>query len=107
MRGRVSRFSSSEPCTITGCMPKIDRCIELAPFIPAPDAATSSSSSDASVMPKPCPPYSSGVVMPEPAAVGERLVELGRELVRRGPWSSSTGRRTCAASSATAWRIVA
>ena len=64
MRGRFSRFSSSEPCTITGCMPKIDRCIELAPFIPAPEADTSSSSSAASVMPKPCPPYSSGMVMP-------------------------------------------
>jgi hypothetical protein len=40
------------------------RCMELAPFMPAPEAETSSSSSEASVMPNPCPPYSSGVVMP-------------------------------------------
>jgi hypothetical protein len=45
-------------------MPKIDMCIELAPFIPAPLAATSSSRMEASVMPYPCPPYSSGVVIP-------------------------------------------
>jgi hypothetical protein len=49
-------------------MPKIDRCIELAAFIPPPDADTSSSSSEASVMPKPWPPYSSGVVMPSQPA---------------------------------------
>jgi hypothetical protein len=54
-------------------MPKIDRCIELAPFIPAPEAATSSSRSEASVIPKPCPPYSSGVVMPsQPASANAR-----------------------------------
>ena len=64
MRGSVRDLSSSDPCTITGCMPNIDMCIELAPFIPAPLAATSSSRSDASVMPNPWPPYSSGVVMP-------------------------------------------
>ena len=68
MRGRVACLSPSDPCTITGCMPKIDRCMELAAFIPPPDAATSSSSSDASVMPNPCPPYSSGVVMPSQPA---------------------------------------
>jgi hypothetical protein len=64
IRGRFCFFMSSEPCTITGCIPKIDRCIELAPFMPAPDADTSSSSRAASEMPNPCPPYSSGVVMP-------------------------------------------
>jgi hypothetical protein len=36
----------------------------LAPFMAAPDRATSSSSSVASVMPSPWPPYSSGIVMP-------------------------------------------
>ena len=45
-------------------MPKIDRWIELAPFMPPPERATSSSSSVASVMPRPWPPYSSGMVMP-------------------------------------------
>ena len=64
IRGRVAAFSSSEPCLTTGCMPKIDRWIALAPFIAAPERATSSSSSDASVMPRPWPPYSSGMVMP-------------------------------------------
>jgi hypothetical protein len=69
MRGSVSCLSSSEPCLITGCIPKIERCIELAPFMPAPDAATSSSSSDASRMPRPAPPNSSGVVIPiQPAS---------------------------------------
>ncbi len=73
MRGRVSRFIASDPCTITGCMPKIDMWTELAPFIAAPEAATSSSTSDASVMPNPWPPYSSGVVMPsQPASAKAR-----------------------------------
>ncbi|CNH20057.1 Uncharacterised protein [Mycobacterium tuberculosis] len=53
MRGNVRDLSSCDPCTITGCMPNIDMCIELAPFIPAPLAATSSSRIDASVMPNP------------------------------------------------------
>jgi hypothetical protein len=69
MRGRVAALSSADPCTMTGCMPKIDRCSELAAFIPPPEAETSSRSSAASVMPRPWPPYSGGVVMPsQPAA---------------------------------------
>ena len=64
MRGSVAAFSSSDPCLITGCMPKIDRWMELAAFIAAPERATSSSRIDASVMPSPWPPYSSGIVIP-------------------------------------------
>ena len=45
-------------------MPKIDVCSALHPFIAAPDAATSSSTIDASVMPCPPPPHSSGMAMP-------------------------------------------
>ena len=64
IRGSVRRLSSSEPCLITGCMPKIDRWMALAAFMPPPDLATSSIRIDASVIPNPCPPYSSGVVIP-------------------------------------------
>jgi hypothetical protein len=50
--------------------------------MPPPEAATSSMTIDASVMPKPWPPYSSGVVIPsQPAGLGERVVELRGELV--------------------------
>ena len=45
-------------------MPKIDRWMALAPFMHAPDAATSSRMIDASVIPAPPPPYSSGIAMP-------------------------------------------
>ena len=45
-------------------MPKIDRWMLLAPFMQAPEAATSSSTIEASVMPQPPPPYSAGMAMP-------------------------------------------
>jgi hypothetical protein len=45
-------------------MSKIDRSMALAPFMAAPEAATSSKMIDASVMPRPPPPYSSGIAMP-------------------------------------------
>ena len=48
----------------TGSIPKIDRWMAEQPFIAAPDAATSSSTIDASVMPRPPPPYCSGMAMP-------------------------------------------
>ena len=64
MRGRVLALSSSDPCLTTGCIPKIDMWMELAAFIPPPERATASASSVASVMPRPWPPYSSGMVMP-------------------------------------------
>ena len=49
---------------MTGPIPKIDRWMADAPFIAAPDAATSSTTIDASVTPRPPPPYSSGMAMP-------------------------------------------
>ena len=64
MRGRKRCFISSLPCLTTGCMPKIDMWMPLAPFIAAPLAETSSRMIDASVMPRPLPPYSSGMAMP-------------------------------------------
>ena len=64
IRGNVAAFISSEPKTTTGCMPKIDMWMALAAFIPPPERATSSARIVASVMPRPCPPYSSGIVMP-------------------------------------------
>ena len=62
--GRYFAFMSSEPYLTTGFMPKIDRCRALQPFMAAPEAATSSSTIDASVMPRSPPPYSSGMAMP-------------------------------------------
>ena len=71
MRGRYRARSSSLPYRTTGCIPKIDMWTALAPFIPAPDAATSSSTIEASSMPWPPPPYSSGIAIPTqpPAAI--------------------------------------
>ena len=60
----MAAFISSDPNTTTGCMPKIDRWMALAAFIPPPERATSSARIVASVMPSPWPPYSSGIVMP-------------------------------------------
>ena len=54
--GRKRCFISSVPWTTTGCMPKIDRCNADAPFMHAPDAATSSSTAAASRIPWPPPP---------------------------------------------------
>ena len=54
--GRYFCFISSLPCTTTGCMPNIDRCSADAPFMQAPDAATSPSTVAASRMPWPPPP---------------------------------------------------
>ena len=51
------------------------------PPMPAPDAAISRSTMAASVTPSPPPPYSSGIVRPEPAALDDRVVELPGELV--------------------------
>ena len=45
-------------------MPNTDRWIAEQPFIAAPDAAISSSTIDASVMPAPPPPNSSGIATP-------------------------------------------
>ena len=45
-------------------------------------------------MPNPWPPYSSGDGDAEPAAFGERVVELGRGTRAARPSPSSSGRRT-------------
>ncbi len=60
----TSFASSGEPWRRTGSIPKIDRWIAEQPFIAAPEAAISSSITDASVMPCPPPPNSSGMAMP-------------------------------------------
>ena len=62
--GRYVRFMASLPCFTTGFSPKMVRCKALAPFIPAPLAATSPSTRAASVIPRPPPPYSSGMAIP-------------------------------------------
>ena len=94
-RQRAPASSPREPCTITGCIPKIDRCIALAPFIAAPEAATSSSSSDASVIPNPLPPYSSGIVIPSQPAVARTRCRTPTGTRGRRPARTSTRRRTC------------
>ncbi len=63
-RVSTSLASSGDPWRRTGSIPKIDRWIAEQPFIAAPDAAISSSITDASVMPCPPPPNSSGMAMP-------------------------------------------
>ena len=62
--GRYVAFIASEPWWTTGFMPNTDRWIAEQPFRQAPDAAISSSRIDASVIPAPPPPYSSGMAMP-------------------------------------------
>ena len=49
--GRISAASSGEPYLRTGSIPKIDRWMAEQPFMAAPEAATSSSTIEASVMP--------------------------------------------------------
>ncbi len=63
-RGSTWATSSGEPWRRTGSRPKIDRWMAEHPFMAAPDAAISSSITDASVMPWPPPPNSSGMAMP-------------------------------------------
>jgi hypothetical protein len=62
--GRYFWRMASEPCFTTAFMPKTDVCSAEHPFMAAPEAATSSSTIDASVMPRPPPPYASGMAMP-------------------------------------------
>ena len=63
-RGRMSRRISSVACLVTMLKTKNEPCSALQPFMAAPEAAISSTISDASVMPRPLPPYSSGMLMP-------------------------------------------
>src|SRR5262249_27002371 len=48
----------------TGCRPKMFMCTADAPDIAAPDSAIACIIRAASVMPRPAPPYSSGIAMP-------------------------------------------
>ena len=69
--GRYVERISSLPWSTTGCIPKIDRWMADAPFMQAPEAATSSRTTAASETPRPPPPYSSGMAIPiqPPAAM--------------------------------------
>src|SRR5579875_991977 len=71
--GRKRRFKSSLPCTTTGIRPKIERCTALAAFI-APACAASLITSAAAVLRD---------RDAEIAGLGERAIELVRELVTR------------------------
>ena len=72
---------SSDPWRTTGSMPKIDRWMAEQPFIAAPDAATSSRTIDASVMPRPAAAVLLGDGDADPTPFGHRPVEVPRELV--------------------------
>ena len=66
--GRTRCFISAVPCRTTGLRPKMVRWSAVAPFIAAPEAEISSSRIEASVMPRPAPPYSGGMAMPSQPA---------------------------------------
>jgi len=57
-------FCSSVPNTTTGCRPKMFMCTADAPDRPAPVAEMVCIISAASLIPRPAPPYSSGMAMP-------------------------------------------
>ena len=62
--GSMRAFCSPVPATTTGLRPKMLRCTADAPLKAAPDSAMACIITDASVMPRPAPPYSSGIAMP-------------------------------------------
>jgi len=72
-RGRKRCFNCSEPCRMIGSKPKMPMCTALQAFIPPPEAEISYSTIDASVTPRPPPPYSSGMVMPSQPALATAL----------------------------------
>ena len=57
-------FCASVPKSTTGFNPKMFRCTAEAPDMPAPDSLIACIMIAASVMPRPEPPYSSGMQMP-------------------------------------------
>ena len=63
-RGRNVSRKRSLPNFTTGLSPNTVRCTAEHPFIAAPLAAISWSITAASVMPRPPPPYSSGIARP-------------------------------------------
>ena len=70
-RGRKVSLRRSLPNFTTGLSPNTVRCTAEQPFIAAPLAAISWSMTAASVMPRPPPPYSSGIASPNqpPSAI--------------------------------------
>jgi len=72
-------FCSAEPCTTTGCRPKMFMWIADAPDMPAPEAAIVRIMIAASVMPRPEPPTSVGIAMPsQPACANAAWKSCGK-----------------------------
>ena len=70
---------SSVPNTTTGLRPKMLMCIAEAPDMPAPDSAIACIMIAASVMPRPEPPYSSGMQMPsQPSSASASWKSCGK-----------------------------
>ena len=70
---------SSVPNTTTGLSPNTFMCTAEAPDMPAPDSAIVRIMIAASVMPRPEPPYSSGMQMPsQPASASARWKSAGK-----------------------------
>ena len=75
-------FCSGVPNTTTGFKPKMFMCTADAPEKPAPDSAMACIITAASVMPRPEPPYSSGIAMPSQPSLASA-------------WCSSDGKPPC------------
>ena len=75
--GSMRRRCSSVPNTTTGLSPNTFMWTADAPDMPAPDSEIVRIMIAASVMPRPEPPYSSGMQMPSQPASRQRLVEVG------------------------------
>ena len=68
MGGSQRRFCSSVPKATTGLSPNILIAIEAKPALAAPVSVIACTMVAASVMPRPEPPYSSGMAMPSQPA---------------------------------------
>ena len=81
--GSMRRFCASVPNTTTGLRPKMLRWMADAPDMQAPDSATACIRIAASVMPRPAPPYASGMAMPSqlPSAMAAKKAS-GKVAVR-------------------------
>jgi hypothetical protein len=76
--GSQRRFCSALPKTTTGCRPKMFMCTADAPDRPAPVAEMVCIIKAASLMPRPAPPYSSGIAMPsQPESASARWKSCG------------------------------
>src|SRR6202012_4392022 len=71
--GNMRRHCSDVPNTTTGLSPNTFMCTAEAPDMPAPDSEMVRIMIAASVIPRPEPPYSSGIQMPsQPASASAR-----------------------------------